>query len=103
MVCKDIIVDEEVVGREVRIRVAVSTYLQCIDYMHIAELEGYVGGEVKEYGVIRYPLGEMNDELSEGVNEEVPLRLLKMIEKAIKAGADYLVLELEKSSDVHAA
>ncbi|MDD4969809.1 MAG: hypothetical protein PHT07_10320 [Paludibacter sp.] len=103
MVLKDIIADEEIIGREAHIRVAESTYIQCIEYMRIAELEGYAGGEIRGDGIIAYLLEEINEELSEGVNDEVPHRLLKMIEKAIKSGADYLVLDLEKSGDVYAA
>lgn len=103
MILKDIIADEEIVGREAHIRVAESTYSQCIKYMEFAELEGYVGGEIRGYGTIAYLLEEINEELSEWINDEVPHRLLKMIEKAIKSGADYLVLDLEKSGDVYAA
>jgi len=103
MILKDIIADEEIVGREAHIRVAESTYSQCIKYLELAELEGYVGGEIKEPGIIVYPLQEIDEELSEWINDDIPVRLLKMIEKAIKAGADHLVIELEKSGDVFAA
>lgn len=103
MILKNIIIDEEIIGREAHIRIAESTYAQCAKYVEVAELEGYVGGEIREDGTIAYPLEEIDEELSEWINDEVPHRLLKMIEKAIKAGADHLIVELEKSGDVYAA
>lgn len=103
MMMKPIIVDDELIGSEAHIRVAESTFNQCVKYMEIADLEGYVGGTYREDGSIEYELQACDEELSEGINEDIPHRLLKMIEKAIKAGADHLVIELEKSGDMFAA
>lgn len=103
MQMKNIVHDDEIIGLEAIIRVAESTYNQCLDYKEIADLEGYIGGEIREDGAIVYPLVDINEELSEGINDEVPNRLLKMLEKAIRSGADFLVLTLEKSVEHYAA
>lgn len=103
MYMRDIMDENEVIGVEAHVRVAESTYNQCLSYKDVADLEGYLGGEIREDGTIIYILSEIDEEFSEGVNEEVPHRLLKMLEKAIKAGADYLVLTPERSGEVFAA
>lgn len=103
MQMKNIVHDDEIIGLEAIIRVAESTYNQCLDYKEVADLEGYIGGEIREDGAIVYALVDINEELSEGINDEVPNRLLKMLEKAIRSGADFLVLTLEKSVEHYAA